>query len=133
MKTKLLLLLILSVSSIFSQAQSNFDYIKEIKPITWTKEIKNTTTTSISGNKTASTIAGGAIGHILFKKSLLGTLIGAAAGNALGTSSDSKTNTTITYQQVTGYYITTGSGIQFKTLAYYEKFAVIDLTKIKKE
>ena len=132
---KLLLFALVSLFTISTQAQqkTNWDYVKDVKPITWTKEVKTTNTIHIEGNKTSSTIAGGAIGHILFKRSLLGTIGGALVGNAMGSSDDNQTTTTVTYVTVTGYQITTGDGYVFKTFDYYPKWKLLDFNKVKKE
>ncbi len=135
MKKVLIVFMALSTQMAVAQKRTNWDYIADIKPISWTKEVRNTTTTHIEGNKTSSTIAGGAVGHIIAGKDngLLGTLGGAAIGYAMGDSDDDITSTTVSYVKVDGYFITTGKGVKFKTLDYYTKFSTIDLNKVKKE
>lgn len=128
---KIILIALISFTTIcYSQYKPNYDYVKYTKPITWTKKVINSTTTYTKGNKTSNTIAGGAIGHILFKKSIMGTIGGVLVGNSMGGSDDSQTIESITYVTVTGYKIFTSKGYNFKSFNDYPKFKVLNLNTI---
>lgn len=136
---KLLLLGLLAFSFTVNAQQpkttqvDNYAFVKDLKPITWTKEIRSTNTVKVEGNKLSTTITGAVVGRMIFKRSLLGTLGGGLVGNALGTSDDTKTTTTSTYVQVSGYEITTNDHGTFRTFDSYKKYQVIDMRQVKKE
>ncbi len=137
MKKALSTLLLFSAITITAQNihRTNWDYVADIKPATWTKKVENTTTTHVNGNKTATTVGGAVVGHMLFgrRHGILGMVGGGLIGHAVGRPDYNQTTTTISYIKVDGYIITTGKGIVFKTLDYYKIFTCLDLNKINKE
>ncbi len=137
MKKILSIILLFSALTIDAQNihRTNWDYVADIKPITWTKKIENTTTTHVDGNKTSTTVGGAIVGHMLFSKrhGLLGAIGGGLIGHAAGREDYDQQTTIVSYVKVDGYIITTGKGVVFKTLDYYKRFTCIDLNKITKE
>ena len=115
----------------FSQSTHWYTYVKSIKEITWNQKTTVTTTDRVEGNKVSGTIAGAAVGHWLFHKSLLGTIVGGAVGNAASTSSSEIVTNHEIYTLVKGYEILLDNGRVIKTFEYYPKWSVIDLSKIK--